>query len=205
MQTPTYTKNLGGASEPGENNKEDAVALMHFERPEHAERTVVDHTLTGVRAFRQAVVDLVPDVRTRADAAERERRVPAETIASLRKAGLFRAFVPRAYGGDERTLTEVLDATTDLAAGCPSTAWVGTLCAFHNIAACWLEKRGQDEIFAEGPDVLVASSVAPMGTLVPAEGGFRLEGKMGVRQWSGARVVGHGGSKPQIGVSERAG
>ena len=162
------------------------MALMHFERPEHAERTVVDHTLTGVRAFRQAVVDLVPDVRMRADAAERERRVPAETIASLRKAGLFRAFVPRAYGGDERTLTEVLDATTDLAAGCPSTAWVGTLCAFHNIAACWLEQRGQDEIFAEGPDVLVASSVAPMGTLVPAEGGFRLEGR-----WAFASGVEH--------------
>ncbi len=186
MQTPTYTKNLGGASEPGENNKEDAVALMHFERPEHAERAVVDHTLTGVRAFRQAVVDLIPDVRMRADAAEKERRVPAETMASLRKAGLFRAFVPRVYGGDERTLAEVLDATTDLAAGCPSTAWVGTLFAFHNIAACWLEKRGQDEIFAEGPDVLVASSVAPMGTLVPAEGGFRLEGR-----WAFASGVEH--------------
>jgi len=179
MQTPTNTKNLGAASEPSEHNKEDAVTLMHFERPEHAERTVVDHTLTSVKAFRQAVADLVPDVRKRADAAEKERRVPAETIASLRKAGLFRAFVPRAYGGDERTLTEVLDATTDLAAGCPSTAWVGTLCAFHNIAACWLDKRGQDEIFAEGPDVLVASSVAPMGTLVPVKGGFQLEGRWG--------------------------
>ena len=186
MRTPTHTKNLGGASEPGENNKEDAVALMHFERPEHAERTVVDHTLTGVRAFRQAVVDLIPDVRMRADAAEKERRVPAETVASLRKAGLFRAFVPRVYGGDERTLAEVLDATTDLAAGCPSTAWVGTLFAFHNIAACWLEKKGQDEIFADGPDVLVASSVAPMGTLVPTEGGFRLEGR-----WAFASGVEH--------------
>ena len=165
----------------------------------------MDHTLTGVRAFRQAVVDLVPDVRMRADAAEKERRIPAETIASLRKAGLFRAFVPRAYGGDERTLTEVLDATTDLAAGCPSTAWVGTLCAFHNIAACWLEKRGQDEIFAEGPDVLVASSVAPMGTLVPARRRLPAGRKVGVRQRRGACVVGHGGSKPQIGVSEHTG
>ena len=150
---------------------------MDFERPEHAERTVVDHSLAGVKAFRQAVLDLIPDVRKRADDAERERRIPAETMASLRKAGLFRAFVPRVYGGDERTLSEVLDATTDLAAGCPSTAWVGTLFAIHNIAVCWLEKRGQDEIFADGPDVLVASSVAPMGTLVHAEGGFRLTGR----------------------------
>ena len=186
MQAPTNNKNLGGASESRENDREKATALVDFATPEHAERTILDHSLTGTRAFRQAVADLIPDVRMRADAAEKERRVPAETMASLRKTGLFRAFVPRVYGGDERTLAEVLDATTDLAAGCPSTAWVGTLFAFHNIAACWLEKRGQDEIFAEGPDVLVASSVAPMGALVAADGGFRLAGR-----WSFASGVEH--------------
>jgi len=182
---PTNNKNLG-ASTSGADDTAEAVALMSSRQPERGERTVVDHTLTGMRSFRQAVLDLIPDVRLRADAAERERRLPAETMASLRKAGLFRAFVPRAYGGDERTLGEVLDATTELAAGCSSTAWVGTLFAMHNIAACWLEKRGQDEIFADGPDVLVASSVAPMGTLVRADGGFRLAGK-----WSFASGVEH--------------
>jgi 3-hydroxy-9,10-secoandrosta-1,3,5(10)-triene-9,17-dione monooxygenase len=107
-------------------------------------------------------------------------------MASLREAGVFRAFVPRVYGGAERTLSEVLDSMTDLAAGCPSTAWVGALFAIHNIAACWLEKRGQDEIFGDGPDVLVASSVAPMGTLVAADDGFRLAGK-----WSFSSGVEH--------------
>ncbi|HEY3517814.1 MAG TPA: acyl-CoA dehydrogenase family protein [Gammaproteobacteria bacterium] len=159
---------------------------MSLRQPERAERTVVDHALTGVRRFRQAVVELIPEIRQRADAAERERRLPAETMASLRKAGLFRAFVPRVYGGDERALAEVLDTATELAAGCPSTAWVGTLFAIHNIAACWLEKRGQDEIFADGPDVLVASSVAPMSTLVRADGGFRLAGK-----WSFSSGIEH--------------
>jgi 3-hydroxy-9,10-secoandrosta-1,3,5(10)-triene-9,17-dione monooxygenase len=182
---PTYTTSLGSASLPGENNNEDA-ALIGFKRPERAERTIVDHTLTGVKPLRQALVELVPGVRARADAAEKERRISAETIASLRNAGLFRAFVPRAYGGDERTLSEVLEASTELAAGCPSTAWIGTLCAVHNIAACWLEKRGQDEIFADGPDAVVASSVAPMGTLVHAGGGFRLAGR-----WSFSSGVEH--------------
>jgi alkylation response protein AidB-like acyl-CoA dehydrogenase len=149
---------------------------MSFERRER-ERTVVDHTLTGVKPIRQAVADLLADVRQRAEAAEKDRAVPAETMASLRTAGLFRAFVPRVYGGDERTLTEVLDAMTDLAGACPSSAWVGTLFAIHNIVACWLERKGQDEIFGDGPDVLVASSVAPMGALAPANGGFRLAGK----------------------------
>ena len=159
---------------------------MTFERPARAEQTVLDHTLTGVKPFRQALLELVPAVRMRAEAAEKERRLPAETVAGLRKAGLVRAFVPRTYGGDERTLIEVLDAATDLAAGCPSTAWVGALFAMHNLAACWLEKRGQDEIFADGPDVLVASAVAPTGALVPTDGGFSLTGK-----WAFASGVEH--------------
>jgi alkylation response protein AidB-like acyl-CoA dehydrogenase len=167
MPEPTHTEHIG-------------------REQRHARPTLVDHTLSGVRAFRQAIADLIPAVRSRAEATERARSVPAETMAGLREAGLFRAFVPRLYGGDERTLTEVLDAATDLAAACPSTAWVGTLFAMHSIAVCWLERRGQDEIFADGPDVPIASSVAPMGTLVPDEGGFRLTGT-----WSFASGIEH--------------
>jgi alkylation response protein AidB-like acyl-CoA dehydrogenase len=177
---PSNTKNIGAAADDA-----DTVPLMSFERRER-ERTVVDHTLTGVKPIRQAVADLLADVRQRAEAAEHNRAVPAETMASLRKSGLFRAFVPRVYGGDERALTEVLDAMTDLAGACPSSAWVGTLFAIHNIVACWLERKGQDEIFGDGPDVLVASSVAPMGALAPAAGGFRLAGK-----WSFSSGVEH--------------
>lgn len=130
-------------------------------------------------ALRQAVLDLVPNLRRRADEAERERRLPAETLSDLRDVGLFRAFVPRVYGGDERILSEVLDVTTDLAVGCASTAWVGSLIAIHNIAVCWLEKKGQEEIFGDQPDVVVTSSVAPTGTLVRGPGGFRLSGRWG--------------------------
>ena len=96
---PTNTKNLGAT--PADDAAE-TVPLVSFERRER-ERTVVDHALTGVRSFQRAVADLIPDARARADVAENERRVPAETMAGLRKAGVFRAFVPRVYGGDERT------------------------------------------------------------------------------------------------------
>jgi 3-hydroxy-9,10-secoandrosta-1,3,5(10)-triene-9,17-dione monooxygenase len=129
--------------------------------------------------WRQSVLDLVPQIRGRAEKAEKDRRIPAETIADLRRLGLFRAFVPRAYGGDERPLSEVLDAMTDLAVGCGSTAWVGALAAIHNVAVSWLEKDALEEIFADGPDVLVASSVAPTGTMERATGGFVLGGRWG--------------------------
>jgi 3-hydroxy-9,10-secoandrosta-1,3,5(10)-triene-9,17-dione monooxygenase len=182
---PTRTP-LGATSAPGENNNENAPAVRGRDAPDGADLAVLSHTLAGARGLRQALAPLIPGIRLRAEAAERERRVPAESMAELRAAGLFRAFVPRAHGGDERSLGEVLDAATDLAAACPSTAWVGTLFAVHNIAACWLDERGQDEIFAAGPDALVASSVAPMGTLVARDGGFDLAGK-----WSFASGVAH--------------
>lgn len=130
-------------------------------------------------AFRQAILDLVPVVRKRAEDAERERKLPGETIASLRELGVFRAFVPTFHGGDERSLCEVLDAMTELAVGCASTAWVASITAVHNIAACWLEKPGREEIFGDGPDVVIASSVAPTGMLVRASNGFRLAGRWG--------------------------
>jgi 3-hydroxy-9,10-secoandrosta-1,3,5(10)-triene-9,17-dione monooxygenase len=63
---------------------------------------------------------------------------------------------------------------------------VATLFAIHNIAVCWLDKKGQDEIFADGPDATVGSSVAPMGTLFESDGGFRLTGR-----WSFASGVEH--------------
>lgn len=169
MQAPTHQQSVEGAPDR-----------------EHARPTLVDHALTGSRGLRQAIADLLPAIRGRAEEAERRRGLPGETMAALREAGLFRAFVPRIYGGDERPLGEVLDAATDLAAACPSTAWVGTLFAMHGVAACWLERRGQDELFAGGPDVPIASSVAPTGTIVESEGGYRLTGR-----WSFCSGVDH--------------
>lgn len=134
---------------------------------------------TASSAFRQGMLDLVPHLRKRADEAERQRRLAPETIASLREIGLFRALVPRSYGGDQRSLFELLDAMTELAVGCTSTAWVGSLLAIHNMAVCWLAKEAQEEIFGEGPDVMVSSSVAPTGTLSRVTRGFRLGGKWG--------------------------
>jgi 3-hydroxy-9,10-secoandrosta-1,3,5(10)-triene-9,17-dione monooxygenase len=169
MQAPTHHQNVEG--------------VVDRDRPRP---TVVDHALTGSQGFRHAIAELLPAVGARAEETERRRAVPAESMAALRDAGLFRSFVPRDYGGAERSLGEVLESSTEIAAACPSTAWVGTLFAMHSVAVCWLERRGQDEIFADGPDVPIASSVAPMGTIVEVDGGYRLAGR-----WSFCSGVDH--------------
>ena len=132
------------------------------------------------------VRELVPVVRSRADAAEQARRVPTETIAELTDAGLFRALVPRRFGGDERAPSEVAGAIIELAQGCSSTAWVASLLATHAFIAAWFDPRAQEELWSAGPDVRIASSVAPVGTVQRDPGGFRLSGT-----WSFVSGVDH--------------
>jgi len=100
-----------------------------------------------------------------------------ETIEGLAAAGLFRALAPRQFGGDERELLAVHEALIDLAAACASTAWVGALFAFHALMIQWLDERAQRDVWGDGPNALVASSIAPLGSAVRVGDHFRLDGK----------------------------
>ncbi|HEY4055960.1 MAG TPA: acyl-CoA dehydrogenase family protein [Kofleriaceae bacterium] len=136
--------------------------------------------------LRDRMMDLVAGIRARAADTEAQRRVAPESIAELSGAGLFRAFVPRSYGGDERSPGEVYEAVVEVARACTSTGWVASLLTAHNFMLALLDRTAQDEIFAAGPDVLLASSVAPMGVATRVDGGYRLTGK-----WSFASGVDH--------------
>lgn len=136
--------------------------------------------------LRDRIIGLVGAVRDRAATAEAQRHVPATTIVELRDAGLFRTFVPKKFRGDERNPAELYEAVVELARSCTSTAWVASLLAVHNFLIALLDGAAQEEMFAGGPDVLLSSSVAPMGVATRVDGGFRLTGK-----WSFASGIDH--------------
>jgi len=128
-------------------------------------------------SLKERISPLLPAIRERAARIESERRVPVETIEGLAAAGLFRALAPRQFGGDERELLAVHEALIDLAAACASTAWVGALFAFHALMIQWLDERAQRDVWGDGPNALVASSIAPLGSAVRVGDHFRLDGK----------------------------
>ncbi len=138
-------------------------------------------------SLHENLVALIPTLRSRAEGAERERQIPSETLADFRNAGLLRAFVPKAFGGDERGLLEVFDAVTELAKGCSSSAWIGSLLATHGIAAALFSERAQRELWSDGPDTAIVSSIAPTGSVTRVDDGFRLAGR-----WSFVSGVDHG-------------
>jgi alkylation response protein AidB-like acyl-CoA dehydrogenase len=129
---------------------------------------------------------IVPTLAARAPLAERERRLPAESIAELTAIGVFRSLTPRRYGGNQLATVAAYSALIELGRGCASTAWVATLFAAHGFLITAFDPRAQDDVWAAGPDALIASSIAPVGEAKAVDGGFVVRGK-----WSFASGVDH--------------
>src|SRR5688500_11760437 len=110
------------------------------------------------------------------DTTERNRRLAPPVIDALRAAGLFRLFTPRPFGGleiDPVTFARVVEevSTSDSAAG-----W-----AFQvNTGAWWTSRmlpEGVAELYADGPDLMMAASFAPPHRAKEASGGYRITGR----------------------------
>lgn len=122
---------------------------------------------------------VLPQIAANAERAEEERRVPDENIALLRETGLYKAFLPRIYGGHELKVAEYGPCLVELAGACGATAWVSSLLAQHVMGVALFAREAQDEVWRANPDALVASSVAPVGKAEPVEGGVMFSGKFG--------------------------
>jgi alkylation response protein AidB-like acyl-CoA dehydrogenase len=132
------------------------------------------------------VMAIVPALRARARETEDLRRIPDASIAALRDAGVFRTLVPARYGGSEMPPSVVWNALVEVARACSATGWVTGLLVIHGFVLARFDPRAQDEVWSEGPDVLVASGVAPSGTGVPVDGGIRVSGR-----WSYSSGIDH--------------
>jgi alkylation response protein AidB-like acyl-CoA dehydrogenase len=95
----------------------------------------------------------------------------------MASAGLFRMLSPRGLGGleiDPLTCAEIVESVAQMDA---SAAWV---LGNANSVAWWcgrLPDAGVEEIYATGPDTLIAAAFHPPGEAVAVDGGFRLSGR----------------------------
>ena len=71
-----------------------------------------------------------------------------------------------------------LDAAAELGRGCPSTAWCYGLWAAHAWLVGHWPLRAQEEVFGDGPEVLLSSSLnVGKATCERVEGGYYLTGR----------------------------
>jgi alkylation response protein AidB-like acyl-CoA dehydrogenase len=121
--------------------------------------------------------ELAPDITARAAEIEAGRRIPAELVDTLRSIGAFRLFVPQSHGGIELDLPTALETITALAKIEGSVGWTVAIGSGCDIFAALLPRDTYEQVYANGPDVIIAGSAQPAGTAETASGGWRVNGR----------------------------
>lgn len=140
--------------------------------------TTVD-TVPSAEDLIERAIALRPQLVAQQAEVEERNTFSPEMHEEFRRAGFYRMFMPRRYGGFEVSVPTYMRVVVELARGCPSTAWCLALSANHALmVGSWFPQEAQDEVF-EGGRFICASVAAPVSE--PArkvDGGWELNGKV---------------------------
>ena len=126
----------------------------------------------------QRARDMVPTLIERAERCEAMRCAPKETIDEFKQAGFFKTGLPKKYGGYEMDYDVLCEIIMEVAHGCGSSAWNLAVLGEHNYTLTNSTAEQLDELWAEDPDVLIASGNDPNAELTPVEGGYILNARI---------------------------
>ncbi|WP_230420629.1 acyl-CoA dehydrogenase family protein [Actinomadura soli] len=121
-----------------------------------------------------AVHELLPSLRERAQETEDARVVPEASIKALRESGFFRLLQPANYGGYECDPVTFYTAVRSVASACGSTGWVASVLGAHQWHLATFPAQAQEDTWGQDPSTLVSSAYAPVGRASIVEGGYRL-------------------------------
>lgn len=122
---------------------------------------------------------MIPALRERAADAERDCRVPEQTIKDFHDAGFFRVLQPKSHGGYELDPEAFYAIQMTLAEGCMSSAWVYGVVAVHNWQLALFDPQAQADVWGDDQTTLISSSYMPKAEVTPVEGGYRISGRWG--------------------------
>lgn len=118
-------------------------------------------------------------LKENARSTEAERRVSEQTTELFREAGFFRMMQPARFGGYEYGFTPLIDVISELARGCPSSAWGCSLGAVHQWLVGTFPLQAQEDVWGENPGAIVCGSYAPATEAKKVDGGYLISGKWG--------------------------
>ncbi|MBR9829493.1 MAG: flavin-dependent monooxygenase [Oceanospirillales bacterium] len=132
----------------------------------------IDKSLWGGEAVFNALLD---DVRTRRHEFEDQKYISQDIIESFKHIGVYRAMVPKAMGGDERSPMEFLQMVESLAAADGSAGWVASF-GMNPAYLAALPSETINKIWSETPNVVFAGGIFPTQPAKKVEGGFIVNG-----------------------------
>ncbi|MDX6278318.1 MAG: 3-hydroxy-9,10-secoandrosta,3,5(10)-triene-9,17-dione monooxygenase [Nocardioidaceae bacterium] len=129
------------------------------------------------QAVLDAVRDLLPTLRERADETERLRQVPDASVKELEQAGFFRMLQPKRFDGLESDPLDFYTAVSLIASACGSTGWISSVLGVHPWQIALFHDDAQQAVWGQDTATRLSSSYAPTGKAVVADGGYLLQGR----------------------------
>jgi indole-3-acetate monooxygenase len=123
-----------------------------------------------------AVTALAPVIRERRDEVERARRLPPELVDALKKAGVFRIAMPRAWGGPELDPITQLRVIEALSVADASVGWCVMIGGEGGYLSGFLEQQVAREMYSD-IDAVTAVALTPTGKAIKTKSGYRVSGR----------------------------
>ncbi len=147
-------------------------------------------SLSGGPAFEALLVAIRK--RARLGEFDRQRHISRDVIDAFKEHGVYRALVPRRFGGNECSPAEFCEMIERISHADGSAGWVASF-GMSPVYLAALPLETIAEVYADGPDVVFAGGIFPPQPADVVEGGFRVNGRWKYSSGSmGADIVGVG-------------
>jgi indole-3-acetate monooxygenase len=124
-----------------------------------------------------SIRDLAPSISARSAEIDAGRRLPLDLVAQLTSAGCFRMFVPKSHGGLDLDFPTSMEIIETIAAADGSAGWVVMIGCETPMLLALLSRKHFDQLYASGPDVIIAGGFAPRGTAELTGAGYHVSGR----------------------------
>lgn len=139
--------------------------------------TLLDRTPMTAADVLEAVCALQPSIAARATEIEASRRIPADLLDALTRAGCFRLMRPRTHGGLGAEFPRAMSVIEALARADGSTGWTTMIGAGAWLDLVHLPRATFDALFTDRPDAIFAGAFNPSGSIIPVDTGYRVDGR----------------------------
>lgn len=135
--------------------------------------------------------ELLDEIRDRTEEFETQHYISDDIIDRFKEIGIYRAFVPKEFGGDERTPIEFMLAIEAIAEADGSAGWV----ASFGMCESYLGALPMEQVHEwwQNPDRVFAGAMYPLQPAQVVDGGYRVNGTWKYASGSmGADMIGVG-------------
>ncbi|MCW4467216.1 acyl-CoA dehydrogenase family protein [Glutamicibacter sp. MNS18] len=147
---------------------------MSIESPHHLGNV----PRTSITEVIERIHEIGPLLRSNAIAADRDRRVPDESMDALEAAGAFSLLIPERFGGLGAGAADLVDVARLIGRFDPAASWVTVISNGSAMLALRFPQTSIDRIFGSGRPVRMSSIIVSQGGHAVREAdGYRISGK----------------------------